>query len=204
VTLGYARFRAKLGVYDRIDVNNEPVRARNRLAAIVLRDFPSMRAVLWLDDDTWAEDPSIIQRMLNTREDLIGAPYIRRAYPLEWVHAPLRGAKKKNNVLEVAGLGFGFTITSRACLEEMTLHSRVYTDEYEGKTIKVGDLFDHLYDEVTPGTPTEDDRKLSEDLSFCARWRKLGHRAALWLGGPGEVCHSGGHVFTPSSSPSSR
>lgn len=180
VSLGWANFRLQLGQHSYTQVTYEPVLARNRLAAMALED-PKMRAVLWLDDDQYAKDPAVVQRMLDTREDLIGAPYARKKRPIEWAHRKMPWG---------LGLGFGFTITSRRCLEKMTKASRIYTDRADGVTRRVGDLFDHLY-----SGPSEDDEKYSEDISFCKRWVDLGGKPALYGDGAGEIMHVGGHIF---------
>ena len=196
VSLGFADFRASIvqAGYARVVVSYEPVRARNRLAAIVLQDMPTARAVLWLDDDQSATDPKIIQKMLDTGEDLVGAPYVKKDYPLEFAHVALQGATRKTDLLEVAGLGFGFTLTSRRCLEEMTRHARIYKDKPHSR--KVADLFGLLYE-----GPSENDTLLSEDLSFCSRWKSLGHRCVLYCGGPGTIHHYGGHTFYATNVP---
>jgi GT2 family glycosyltransferase len=180
VSLGWANFRLQLGQHAYTQVTYEPVLARNRLAAMALEN-KEMRAVLWLDDDNYAKDPSVVQRMLDTREDLVGAPYARKKHPVEWAHRRMTWG---------FALGFGFTITSRRCLEEMTRSARIYTDRADGVTRKVADLFSHLY-----SGPTEDDQMYSEDVSFCRRWANLGGKPALYGDGAGEIMHVGGHAF---------
>ena len=189
VSLGFADFRASIVpmTQTRVAVTYQPVQARNELARLALAE-PKMTHALWLDDDQWADDPAIVQRMLDTKEDLIGAPYTRKGYPLKFAHKGLVGAKREGDLLDVAGLGFGFTLTSRRCLEEMTTAARKYMDDGG----EVADLFGLLY---------ENDGLLSEDLSFCARWRALGGRCTLWCGGPGHVCHAGGHTFAATNVP---
>jgi hypothetical protein len=198
VTLGFADFRANLVPprFAKTAVSFEPVRARNRLAARILQDtrLEKMTHVLWLDADQWADRPEIIQRMIDTREDLVGAPYVGKDYPIKFTHAALPDKKREGDLLEVEGLGFGFTLTSRKCLEEMTKAARIYTDH--PNPWKCADLFGLLYT-----GPTEGDGLLSEDLSFCARWRALGGRVMLWCGGPGHVMHSGGHEFYATNTP---
>lgn len=189
VSLGFADFRAAIVplTQTRVAVTYQPVQARNELARLALAE-PKMTHTLWLDDDQWADDPAIVQRMLDTKEDLIGAPYTRKGYPLRFAHKGLEGAQRDGDLLEVAGVGFGFTLTSRRCLEQMTVSARMYFDD--GK--QVADLFGLLYEDVG---------LLSEDLSFCKRWRALGHRVLLWCGGPGHVCHAGGHTFYATNAP---
>ena len=179
VSYGWARFQA-LFPYQYIACSYEPVLARNRLAAMALEDEKT-QAVLWADDDNFPSDPRIIQGMLDAREDLIGASYAKKKYPIELAHAVLPWG---------IGLGFGFTITSRRCLEKMTRAARIYTDHHEGVSRRVANLFGNVF-----SGPDEDDEMYSEDVSFCWRWSKLGGRAVLHETGPGKILHSGGHTF---------
>ena len=67
------------------------VRARNRLAAMVLREMPDATHVLWWDSDVVPHDMGIVGRMLATGRPLIGAPYLRKRTPATWSHRPLPG-----------------------------------------------------------------------------------------------------------------
>src|SRR5579862_1407274 len=112
----------------------DPVRARNRLAAQVLRDCPQAGGILWIDDDEFFEDSAdgvrVISEMLATNEDLIGVPYTNKHPPIRWVHEllPTRHEPDERGCLRVAKLGFGMTYTSRAGLEAMARISRLYRD----------------------------------------------------------------------------
>lgn len=183
-------------IFAHVSISRDPIRARNRLAAMVLQE-PSLAQVthvLWLDDDQWADDPGIVQRMLDTGEHLIGAPYTGKQHPVQPVPVLLDSRTPQGELLEVRGLGFGFTLTSRACLEKMTATARIYTDHPDAR--KVGNLFGQLYDQVVIGSDSSDaDMLLSEDLSFCKRWRDLGGRVVMYTG-PGVVLHAGPHAFS--------
>ena len=81
VSVGYAEaVRALSKTVDVIPASvtfsTDVVRARNRLAATVLRDMPDVSHVLWWDDDVYPEDVKIVERMLNAFEDVIAAPYV--------------------------------------------------------------------------------------------------------------------------------
>jgi hypothetical protein len=169
------------------------VRARNRLVGIVLRDFPSATHVLWWDDDVWPEERRIVREMLDTGEDVIAAPYPRKRIPSGWVHQLLSPCPvaDEHGVQPVRAVGFGFTITSVACLRKMTEVARVYTDHPRPE--RIGNLFGQLYDSVSD--QPVDDCLLSEDYSFCKRWRELGRRIGLYVRA-GLVHHAGSHAFS--------
>ncbi len=159
------------------------IRARNRIAAHILRERPQVTHVLWLDDDNWADDPRLVLAMLATGEHVLGAAYTNKKSPTRWVHQHLDPPGTETAyVTEVRSVGFGFTITTTECLRRMSDAARKYTDvPYPHK---IANIFGQLYDRLTPGTGAEDEEcLLSEDYSFCKRWRDAGGRVAVFGGG---------------------
>jgi hypothetical protein len=179
------------------------VRARNRIAALILRDWPQIDNVLWWDDDEWPEDVRVIPKMLAKGEDLIGLPYTNKRMPVRWLHSFLpEPPVVRNEMLEVRGVGFGLTLTSRACLMKMSAAARKYTDHPTPH--KVANIFGQLYDHVdmSPGdSESEDMMLLGEDFSFCKRWRELGGRVMVYAGKGNMVAHAGAHAFTAREMP---
>ena len=177
----------------------EQVRARNRVAAIVLRDFPKMTYVLWWDDDQWPAERKIVGEMMATGKDLICAPYTNKKPPLRWVHQLLSPCPMGDGGLQrVRSVGFGFTMTSRACLEKMSANARRYTDY--PNPLKPANIFGQLYDAPTPGCAEEDETLLSEDFSFCKRWRELGGHVSLYLNA-GIIFHAGMYPWSAQEMP---
>lgn len=158
------------------------VRARNRIAAKVIRDGIASH-VLWWDDDEWPEDVGIVKRMIATMEDFIAAPYTNKTEPIRWHHQSrtLRDADSRG-LLEVDYVAMGFTMTTVECLRRVSEPARKYTD-YPTSDV-VADIFGLLYD----GPGDETDSLMSEDYSFCKRWRDVGGR--IWVDGrPGNIVH---------------
>lgn len=89
---------------------------------------------------------------------------------------------------ELAGVGFGCCLTSRACLERMVLHywedTRFHDQVLGGKTPGIF-RFDR----------TEDENMGSEDNAFCRRWTALGERVWGYVGQGSPVAHIGSHRF---------
>lgn len=176
----------------------EQVRARNRVAAIILRDFPRMTHVLWWDDDQWPAERKIVAEMMATGEHLICAPYTNKKPPLRWVRQLLYPCPVgANGIQHVRSVGFGFTMTTRLCLELMTKAARKYTDDRSGVT---ANIFGQLYDAPTPGCPEESELLLSEDYSFCKRWRELGGNVSLYLDA-GIIYHAGMYPWSAQEMP---
>lgn len=205
VSVGYSesvRALARELPIDTIDAalmfSTDIVRARNRAAAIALREWPKMSHVLWWDDDQWPEDRTIVSEMLATGADVIGAPYTNKKLPLKWVHQELSGQEPSGGLLEVRYLGFGFTMTSRACLERMMLAARIYTDHPHER--RVGNMFGQLYESPEGSTDPADDGLLSEDYSFCKRWREMGGRVMLYCRA-GLLMHAGAHAWSAAEMP---
>lgn len=192
--------------------HTDNIRARNRIAAKALRENPKMTHLLWWDSDNWVESRSIrghidesggaeyIAGMLARDEDMIAAVYTQKKIPSVAIPQGLDARQPVNNLLEVRCVGFGFTMTSRACLEHMSeasrnggfdgLNAQGYSRPYRDAPLLdvIPNIFGMLYDDA------DGEILLSEDFSFCKRWRHLGGRVMLFL--EGIVMHSGAHGFS--------
>lgn len=180
------------------------MRARNRMAGYVLREHQDVSHILWWDDDVWPEDVTIVQSMLDTGADVVAAPYTNKNPPLRWAHRPLMPPPpvQANGLHEYRWLGFGFTLTttralqwmSDECARRMTHEWRVYSDGKDRN--RVASLFGPLYAaEESVYQSKEDEMLLSEDYSFCERWRQLGGKVHVYARG-GVVYHAGPHAYS--------
>lgn len=175
-------------------------RARNRLAAMVLREMPEATHVLWWDSDVVPHDPSVVVRMLITGHDLIAAPYLRKMSPPAWSHRILDGRAKptredaERHWMEVRCVAMGFTLTSTALLRTMSEASPAYIDKRtDGSRDVVRGIFDLMYLTDHEGDVVQE----SEDNSFCYRSPV---RPAIYLEHGGvypAVSHVGLHAFGP-------
>lgn len=203
VSVGYAEsvraLSKEMPIEAVVDFSDDVVRSRNRVSAIVLRDFPASTHVLWWDSDEWPEDRRIVGEMIATGEHVIGAPYTNKKQPMRWVHQPSPGATvDANGCIDARAVGFGFTITTTECLRRMTAAARIYTDWPNRQ--RVANLFGQLYEAPVPGGPEEDDMLLSEDFSFCRRWRDLLGRVAIYTRA-GIIRHVGQHAWSAHEMP---
>jgi hypothetical protein len=178
----------------RITYSRDIVRARNRLAAMVLREMPDATHVLWWDSDVVPHDVGVVARMLNTGASLIGCPYLRKRMPGAWTHRPIVGkpAPVPGDVtMPVRSLGFGFTITSTELLRTVSLRARHYVDKRtDGSRHTVKGIFDLAYLEDESGDYVQE----SEDYSFCHRSPVI---PKLYIGPGSLLSHVGDHAFTP-------
>ena len=195
--------------------NTDVVRARDRMARMVLWETDATD-ILWWDEDVLPDDLGVIARMLESGHPVVGAPYRRKnpqetyAYrsrredgtPVDWLQqSDLKESLVgiENDCVEVEGLAFGFMVTSRAALQRMwdAYHAdRWYFDAMNGKRYETVSLFDLQYTPTIPGPDGMPYRvKLSEDYSFCQSWRALGGRVMMYVGQGSPVGHIGNVNF---------
>lgn len=169
------------------------VRARNRVVGQLLRDptYADVTHVLWWDDDQWPEDVRIVGKMMALGEDVVGAAYTNKRSPTRYVHQPWPGSSgpDERGLYDVRGVGMGFTLTSRACLETMARGAEWYWDLPEPR--ECPNIFGQLIDEF-------DSRRvlLSEDFSFCKRWREDYDGKIKIYTKAGIVYHAGAHAWS--------
>jgi hypothetical protein len=191
------------------------IRARSRGARMLLDS--DCDYILFWDRDNAPHDAAMhIKMMLQTAaqgHELLGCTYPKKEIDFEkvaeyaashpgatakqlesagqtWV-VSTKGTTSTNGVAEVEGLGFGFILVSRRCVEDMAgaygadpaLHG-MYTPTFVDKGSPTVALF------MMHAMP--DGRLLSEDYSFCERWRRLGGKVSM-LCLP--VDHIGSHVY---------
>lgn len=198
VSLGYATFREQLArlmpdYKSSMVATLDVVRARNRMVGLLLShaDFAAVTHVLWVDDDQWPDDVRIVPAMVAACRGVLGAPYTNKRNPLRWVH---RGDGEGG----FSGIGFGFTMTTRACLERLAERARWYIDLPHG--LRCPDLFGQLYETERTADGEEFETLLSEDYSFCKRAREAGYVIDLYPAA-GIVNHAGGHVWNARQMP---
>jgi hypothetical protein len=177
------------------------VRARNRAAAMAL-SVDGWDRLLWWDDDVLLGDYGLVGKMLAIDEDMIGAPYVTKGDEPRWLHTlhPHQvPVLDERSLLSVRSVGFGFTMTTRNMLETMSLKARKYRDVRRNGSPKIANIFGQEYERIVEDWhDEEDDTLMSEDYSFCKRWRE-DHGGKIWIyGGPGNLLgHVGARAFDP-------
>jgi len=192
-------------------------RARSTLVAAFLDD-PRATHLLFVDADISFE-PQQVDRLLNFDKDFTGALYPLKS--MDWDLIPQRcvegGESVKQAALSYVGTlcpeaerkqeggfataiyaGGGFQLIRRSAVQRMiaaypqTHFSRVHILPMSGarrdavQSSNLFALFDCIIDRET-GT------YLSEDYSFCLRWREIG--GEIWIDGASKLTHSGTYQF---------
>lgn len=203
VTVGYSEHLRALSrvipvetIPAALTFSTDNIRARNRIAAHIPTVFPDVTHVLWWDDDQWPYDLGIVKRMIDSGEDMIGAPYTTKGANPRWVYTDLGIPPDERGLMQVHNVGFGFTMTTIRCLSRVSEGARRYYDTELQR--KIPNIFGQVYEMCYPRQPTgdpEDETLMSEDLSFCSRWRALGGK--IWIDGRqgNAVAHAGSKVY---------
>lgn len=209
------------------------VRARSRL----LRQFVANKEythVLYVDGDN-VPSTEALRGMLAAKKDVIASAYPRREFHPQ--HRPgdlnsamrysilkLEGAKYDANksIIQIKGIGFGFTLISRAAAEKLVADHRwkvseqaiaavrtlpkedqaellsqlsnVFEDDFPGNENAETVAVFSLYN--TQGDKPDTLKMLGEDYSFCARCRDSGIDIWLYVGKGAPVEHDGLVRFT--------
>lgn len=193
-------------------------RARSTIVARFL-DNPSTTHLLFVDADI-AFQPEQVLRLLRFDKDFVAGLYPAKVF--DWRHLPERVARGGES-LEEAGYiyvgelaegdalrrergfataryaGTGFQLIKRRVLERMI---EAYPEtKYKGIHVypRPEAASDNLYALFDCTIDPEAGTYLSEDYSFCRRWRALG--GEIWLDLESKLSHAGQHDFRGNAGP---
>jgi hypothetical protein len=169
----------------------------------------------------------ILDGMLASGHDFVGVPYPRRGinwtriaaralesqptvaelqaeaydYPYSFGRSESGEAERVEVTawcVPVEHIGFGFTLTSRACLEKMWnayAPTLSFGDLVDGQPTWTVALFQLLLPPQQAHPPYAIGSLLSEDYSFCQRWRDIGGSVQMYVGPGSPLHHVGSSVF---------
>lgn len=207
----YDREGHKVGLGHSIDsmwiAARDLVRARSRFVRRFLRTNGTH--LLFIDSDV-SFTIEAIAGLVSAKKDFVGAPYPRKE--LDWNRIRKAVALGKDPerfgsgypyqlstkipvtdsaLVPVDAIGLGLTLLSRECLEKMEkayAETLTFLDDAPGEgyapTVALFQLIIN-----------EKQQLLSEDYSFCKRWRDLGGQVLMYVGPGAPIDHVGGHVF---------
>lgn len=166
------------------------VETRNAYLSMWYYNYPTYTHLLFVDSDM-EFTPDLIQDMLVFDKPLVGCFYRRKQDKVDWVGQTLPGTQEAiNGFLPVSAIGMGITVIQRSCIDKMTecypelVHDvpedgpplEMFSGQHLKKVFRVFDKFPMGY------------AQLSEDFSFCKRWREMG--GEIWA----NIAHPIGHV----------
>lgn len=159
--------------------------------------MPQSSHILFVDADM-GFSPELVTDMLLFDEPVIGTVYPQRKLPLSWAGSGTGDSvtERRGDFMLVEGVGFGCTLIRRDCITKMLekypelidtrlhLHPAGETLRQTG-TNRLLRLFEKL--------DIPDRGLVSEDLSFCIRWRDCGGK--VWANIGHRMSHVGDHDF---------
>jgi hypothetical protein len=171
--------------------------------------------ILFVDADMGFE-PQLVLEMLALKKPVVGAIAPRRQIDLkrlvtiaseggadidstinrahDYIVQTIRGrpAGRAKGFVEVAGCGAGIMLISRGCIEQMLKKLPQLSDAKAPKTSPLARGFSRYIRAFDP--VTLDIGRLSEDFSFCHRWRnECG--GEIWANTQRKITHVGLHHF---------
>jgi hypothetical protein len=167
---------------------------RNFALTVFYDTFKSYSHLLMVDSDM-AFPAELVLDMLNFDEPLVGGLYRKKNPKVEWAGSGLSEINSRGGFLEVEGLGGGCLLIRRDCVTEMLEKLPHINDTRENTSVgfardeagltRIIRAFDQM-DNETGGV-------VSEDISFCRRWRSIGGK--VWGAGHHNIQHLGMHSF---------
>jgi hypothetical protein len=191
-----------------LDAPRDVVRARSNAVALVLSRFPEATHILWHDDDVVAPSLQTPARLLASSHSVVGCPVPRKKI-VRWGNereacdftyrvegddgATVNMQADDSGCVAVDGLPFGLLLTSTAALRMLVERHREELWYRDGDIEGVA-IFQLLLTETRMAPDGSRFRNLlSEDYSFCTRWRNVGGQIHMLL----DPCaHVGTHRFT--------
>lgn len=165
-------------------------RARNSLVAKMLFFEPKSTHLMFVDADIGFE-PEEIFKLILADKDLVGGLYPKKALPINYVVNKVPGAKKQGNMVQVSNLGTGFMMIKRSVLETMIAkHPELHYVDSIGLDPKYDPYKYALFDTAIDPNTLE---YMSEDFTFCKRWRDMG--GEIWADLTINLKHAGYYSF---------
>jgi len=163
-------------------------RARNSCAAKFLSG--DCTHLMFVDADIQF-DPKDIVKLINHNKDIVGGIYPQKTLPPKMVVNTIDNGKTEGDLIEVGTIGTGFMLVKRRVFEEMIAHGATpYVDDIGLTQEENNNQYDFFQ-----CTIDSKGRYLTEDWSFCRRWRELGGK--IWADKTIGLTHVGYFRFPP-------
>lgn len=137
----------------------------------------------------------LVLDMLSLNKPVVGVAYPKKTYPLEHVFRYEGPPVILGGAMRVDGVGGGVLLVRRDAIDTMIVERQVeITDDLDRHVCR--DLLAQYHCEriIRAFEPVEAEHgRLSEDFSFCERWRRSG--GEVWADITHEVGHIGAHEY---------
>ena len=160
-------------------------RARNTCASKFLSGDATH--LMFVDADI-KFNPTDVVKLLTHDKDIVGGIYPQKTLPPKMVVNTIDNGKREGNLIEVGTIGTGFMLIKRTVFEKLIEEGATpYNDQMELINNNQYDFFQCTID--SRGT------YLTEDWSFCRRWRQVG--GEVWVDLDIALEHVGYFRFQP-------
>ena len=189
--LGFTIMAMQNGINFQIDtLSNESNvnRARNSCAAKFLSG--DCTHLMFVDADIQF-NPQDILKLINHDKEIVGGIYPQKTLPPKMVVNTLNNGEQQGDLIEVGTLGTGFMLIKRSVFEKMI---QAGATPY-GDDIGLSDIENNNQYDFFNCTIDSNGRYLTEDWSFCRKWRELG--GEIWADTTVALAHVGYYRFQP-------
>lgn len=148
--------------------------------------------LLFVDDDMGFL-PDLVLDMLTFGEPVVGALYRKKTTNVEWAVSGVDKPESRGPFLEVEGLGMGCFLIRRDAVANMVA---AYPDLIDTRKNSINGLMrEHGLTRLIDlfRCIQTDSGRVSEDFSFCRRWRQTGGK--VWAATHHSVTHVGPHAY---------
>ena len=160
-------------------------RARNTCASKFLSGDATH--LMFVDADI-KFNPTDVVKLLTHDKDIVGGIYPQKTLPPKMVVNTIDNGKREGNLIEVGTIGTGFMLIKRTVFEKLIKEGATpYNDQMELINNNQYDFFQCTIDSRG--------RYLTEDWSFCRRWRQVG--GEVWADLDVALEHVGYFRFQP-------
>lgn len=186
-------------------IGNESLitRARNQLVSEFMASDCSH--LMFIDSDL-RFDGNAVMKLLSHDKPIVTAAYPLKIEPITYFIEPVKKNEgAKGDLIEVKNAGTGFMLIRRSVIRSMQLEypELHYTTDYDGNSYRqdlIGKdehrqkLRKNLYSLFDTSHDKENNNEyLSEDYTFCKRWRDMGGK--VWLDKSIKLDHIGRKMF---------
>jgi|HubBroStandDraft_5_1064220.scaffolds.fasta_scaffold223059_1 hypothetical protein len=170
---------------------------RSMATTIWYDTMPDVQYLLFIDSDM-GFDPNMVLDMMHFDEPIVGAIYPQRNLPTSWAGSGTgeRETQRRGNFMEVEGVGMGVTLIRRDVVSIMLqkfpelVDTKIALQPYAKILQSAGaNRLLRLFDKMT----IPERGVVSEDLSFCIRWRQCGGQ--VWAAVGYRISHVGPYDY---------
>ena len=166
---------------------------RSMVTTIWYDTMPTSEYMLFIDSDMGFA-PEVVNDMLLFGEPLVGAIYRQRKEPVSWAGSGTGqpNAERRGGFMEVEGVGMGCTLFKREVITAILQKYPELSDDRIDLHPAVGIIRGSGANRLIRAFEKMDAPErgiISEDLSFCIRWRNCGGR--VWAAVDKKISHVG-------------